>query len=85
MNKVAAVPATNLLAKISNAFQFNTNATVTPIVMIKVMRILTCVEVSFPKFQALYLNPWLNKLELIYVFNFVQNSRLQYNNRVYLQ
>ena len=55
MNKVAAVPATNLLAKISNAFQFNTNATVTPIVMIKVMRILTCVEVSFPKFQALYL------------------------------
>ena len=57
MNKVAAVPATNLLAKISNAFQFNTNATATPIVMIKVMRILTCVEVSFPKFQALSLNP----------------------------
>ena len=50
MNKVAAVPATNLLAKISNAFPFNTNATATPIVMIKVMRILTCVEVSFPKF-----------------------------------
>ena len=59
MNKVAAVPATNLLAKISNAFQFNTNATATPIVTIKVMRILTCVEVSFPKFQALYLNLWL--------------------------
>ena len=57
MNKVAAVPATNLLAKISNAFLFNTNATATPIVMIKVMRILTCVEVSFPKFQELSLNP----------------------------
>ena len=38
MNRVAAVPATNLLAKISNAFPFNTNATATPIVMIKVMQ-----------------------------------------------
>ena len=56
MNKVADVLATNLLAKISNAFRFNTNATATPIVMIKVMRILTCVEVSFPQFQVLYLN-----------------------------
>ena len=44
MNKVVAVPATNLLAKISNAFQFNTNATVTPIVMIKVMRIMAATK-----------------------------------------